>query len=469
MWRDVAIGAGAALLIGAGGWRVTAGRRARARVALALVSDDPARRRAGVQLAAQQGLSHHLDALVALSRAEPDPGVRLELARIVERSQWMPPDERMVELRLWAQPILDAETPEPSAAPAAEPVVASPEPESSPTTPAAAAPAPAPVAPLVPPVSESASVRAVILVTGAGGPAGISVIRALMRRPEYRVAAVDADEWAAGLALAHAGQVVPRADAPDFAERLATAAADANAAVLVPTVAEEMLLILRHRDLFDGLVRMWLPSAEALARCLDKVAFHKSVAAAGISTPATNAGSGEGVPGPWIVKPRFGRGSRQVESADNDAELSWALYRVQQPIVQTRLEGREFTADVLVAPDHRLLGCVPRWRVQTKAGISTQGLTFYEEEVVKAVAATVAAVGMEGPANVQGFMAPDGSVSIVELNPRFSGGLPLSLAAGCDLVGQYVGAILGDPVDPSCLRYRTGVRMSRYFDEVFEG
>ena len=444
VWRDIAIGAGSALLAGSAGWRVTAGRRARARVALALESTDPARRRAGVQLAAQQGIAHHLDALVSLSRRDPEATVRLELARIVERSQWIPPDERMVELRLWAQSVLEGR--EPLDAPA---------------------PTPAPV-PSVP-AGPARNPRAVVLVTGAGGPAGVSVIRALLEHPEYRVVAVDADDWAAGLRLAHEGRTVPRADAPDFPERLAAAARDLGAGVLVSTVAEEMLLILRQRDLFDGVVRMWLPSSKALARCLDKVVFHKTLAAAGVPTPPTNAGSGEGVPGPWIVKPRFGRGSRQVEAADNEAELSWALYRVQQPIVQTRLEGREFTADTLIASDHRILGCVPRWRVQTKAGISTQGLTFADDEVAATVAATVAAVGMEGPANVQGFVAPDGSVTIVELNPRFSGGLPLSLASGCDLVGQYVGAILGDPIDPSRLRYRPGVRMARYFDEMFEG
>ena len=30
--------------------------------------------------------------------------------------------------------------------------------------------------------------------------------------------------------------------------------------------------------------------------------------AAGLPVPATGLGKAEGVPGPWIVKPRFGRG-----------------------------------------------------------------------------------------------------------------------------------------------------------------
>lgn len=60
-----------------------------------------------------------------------------------------------------------------------------------------------------------------------------------------------------------------------------------------------------------------------------------------------------------------------------------------------------------------------------------------------------------------------GQVAITEVNPRFSGGLPLSLAAGADLVGEYLRAVTGLPVRPERLAYRPGVRMTRYHEEVF--
>jgi hypothetical protein len=45
----------------------------------------------------------------------------------------------------------------------------------------------------------------------------------------------------------------------------------------------------------------------------------------------------------------------------------------------------------------------------------------------------------------------------------------LSLAAGADLVGQYLRGIRGLPVDKQRLRYREGVQMTRFFREVFQG
>jgi carbamoyl-phosphate synthase large subunit len=201
--------------------------------------------------------------------------------------------------------------------------------------------------------------------------------------------------------------------------------------------------------------------------------------AAGVPHPAT-ADTREGasaVPGPWIVKPAMGRGSRDVVAADTEEELDRAFAVVPGAIAQTRLTGREFTADALVGRDGTLLTCVPRWRDQTKAGISVRGTTFDSAAVTRAVAATLRAVGLTGPANVQGFVRspeeldadPDApvAVTVVEVNPRFSGGLPLTLAAGADVVGTYLAGILDPAAALPRLTFQPGVRMARHFAEVY--
>ena len=52
---------------------------------------------------------------------------------------------------------------------------------------------------------------------------------------------------------------------------------------------------------------------------------------------------------------------------------------------------------------------MPRWRLETKAGISTKGETFDDPEVVNVCHLVLKAVGLVGPANVQGFVAEDGA------------------------------------------------------------
>jgi len=131
----------------------------------------------------------------------------------------------------------------------------------------------------------------------------------------------------------------------------------------------------------------------------------------------------------------------------------------------TRLTGREFTADALVDRDGAVRVVVPRWREETRAGISVKGRTFASAAVTEVVTGALAAVRLTGPANVQGFVADDGTATVVEINPRFSGGLPLTLAAGADVVGAYLAGVRGEPLPE--LDFRPGIVMSRYFAETY--
>ncbi|MGY1831114.1 ATP-grasp domain-containing protein [Geodermatophilus sp. SYSU D01180] len=311
--------------------------------------------------------------------------------------------------------------------------------------------------------------RPAVLVTGAGGPAGVAVVRRLVALG-HRVVGVDADGTAAGAALATVGAVVPRADHLRFVDALVSLARTHGVDALIGTVAEELpALIAGAEQLAAAGVATWLPSADSVELCCDKAAFARTLRDAGVPHPATTdtAAGLVRVPGPWVVKPRAGRGSRGVRLLDARSAVAEALSEDASLIAQTRLEGREFTADALVGRDGGLLTVVPRWRDDTRAGISVKGTTFDSPAVTDVVAAALEAVRLTGPANVQGFIADDGRAAVVEINPRFSGGLPLTLAAGADVVSAHLTGIRDPQARLPHLWFTPGVRMSRYFAETY--
>ncbi|SOE00252.1 ATP-grasp domain-containing protein [Blastococcus haudaquaticus] len=313
--------------------------------------------------------------------------------------------------------------------------------------------------------------RGAVLVTGSGGPAGIAVIRRLVA-VGHRVVAADADGAAAGGALAQAAVTVPTADHPRFLDALLGAAAAYGADALIGTVAEELPALTAGVDRLTAAgVATWLPGLAAVDVCCDKAAFSTRMRAAGVPHPrtATRPEQVAQLPGPWIVKPNAGRGSRGLQLLDSGPDVVAALAADPGLIAQTRLSGREFTADALVDRDGRLVTVVPRWRDETKAGISVKGTTFSSEAVTDLVSAALAAVQLTGPANVQGFVADDGTATVVEINPRFSGGLPLTLAAGADVVSAYLAGIRDPQAELPFLWFTPGVRMSRYFAETYTG
>ncbi|MGY1739308.1 MULTISPECIES: ATP-grasp domain-containing protein [unclassified Blastococcus] len=308
-----------------------------------------------------------------------------------------------------------------------------------------------------------------VLVTGAGGPAGIAVVRRLMALG-HRVVAADADPRATGCALATAGVLVPRADHAHFVDALVGVARAHGVDALVPTVAEELPALVAGAERFARAgVATWFADPVAVEVCCDKSAFARALRLAGVPHPATTDTPARlvEVPGPWIVKPRAGRGSRGVRLLDSRSAVVEALRADASLIAQTRLAGREFTADALVSRTGELLTVVPRWREETKAGISVKGTTFDSPAVTDVVAGALEAVGLTGPANVQGFVADDGRATVVEINPRFSGGLPLTLAAGADVVSAYLTGVREPGRQLGHLWFTPGVSMRRYFAEVF--
>jgi len=475
-----------ALLVGicalmvAAGWRFVRLLRVRRGVASGLRDPDAAVRTAAVHQAAEMGLASTASALLRAVRAESDPGVLASVVRTVASRQWEPASTAgIVELRLWARAYAERH-PEVRRPATAAPLLAGvagtvPPPSLDPSRAAEFRtrqdqvpdlPAAEPAAPAH---DEDRMGPVRVVVTGAGGPAGIAVIRALRSRGHH-VLALDADPSAAGLRLADAHHVVPRADAPDYLAVLLHAATVADAQALICTVAEEYVALGRAESyLREAGLRTLMPSVASVDACIDKWAFFQLMIGAGLPTPATGLATAEGVPGPWIVKPRFGRGSRDVWACTTRQQLAAALRRVPDPIVQTQLAGREFTCDALVERSGAVAGAAARWRTETRGGISTKGTTFEDPEVTDLVTRALKTVELVGPANVQGFVSDDGTVTVHEINPRFSGGLPLSLAAGADLVEEYLRDVMGLPVRPTRLVARTGVTMTRYFCEVFEG
>jgi carbamoylphosphate synthase large subunit len=474
---------GLAALGAAVAWRLVRLLRVRRGIAAGLRHEDPTVRSVAVQQAAEMGLASTAPSLLRAVRAETDPSVLAAVVRAVAARQWEPASTGgIVELRLWARAYAEKH-PELRRASNAAPLLpgvagAVPPPSLDPSranefrtrqNQVPDLPAGEDLPDHLPPADLDRMSPARVMVTGAGGPAGVAVIRALLAHGHH-VVALDADPSAVGLRLASEHHVVPRADDPHYLAALLRVATISDAQALITTVSEEYRALGGAKEyLLEAGLRTLMPPLAAVELCIDKWAFFTNLEGDAFPVPATGLASAEGVPGPWIVKPRFGRGSRNVVRCRTRAQLASALRQVPDPIVQTELAGTEFTCDTLVDRTGAIVAIAPRWRTETRGGISVKGTTFEDTEVSNVIALALKSTGLIGPANVQGFVTEDGGVAIHEINPRFSGGLPLTMAAGCDVVEEYLRDIMGLAVRPERLVARPGVTMSRFFCEVFEG
>lgn len=307
-----------------------------------------------------------------------------------------------------------------------------------------------------------------VLVTGAGGPAGVAVIRSLLNRSNVDVYAADMDGWASGLYLVPADRrrIVPRGLAPEFVDTLIALCAADEIDVLFSTVDFELpSLASRRQEL--GTTVLAAPSLETLDATLDKFALAERVGTRA-RVPVTRlvgpSSAAEDWAFPIIVKPRRGAGSRGVRVVPDRAALD-ALGDDESLIAQEMLPGEEFSVDVFANADGVVIAAVPRTRTRVDSGVSIAGRTVRNDELESTAAAVARAIGLVGVANVQLRYDVNGVAALLEVNPRFPGALPLTIAAGVDMPSLALDLALGLPL-PSHIPFRELANV-RFLEDVF--
>jgi carbamoyl-phosphate synthase large subunit len=313
-----------------------------------------------------------------------------------------------------------------------------------------------------------------VLVTGAGGPAAIAVMKSLRADPAIRVIAADTDCWAAGLYLVPAADraVIPAGSIPGFAADLLDRSRQLGADVVIPTVDAELRPLAAAREDFRRAgVALMLPSARALELTLDKLALSRACAGT-VRVPRTEPLDETLDPGSWIypvvVKPRTGSGSRDITAIVSPDEMKATLAMTESEagfLVQEYLPGEEYSIDVLADATGRVVAGVPRVRTRVDSGVSVAGRTLHDRELERAGAAVATAVGLTYIGNIQVRRDHDGHPALLEVNPRAPGSLSLTIASGVDMPRMALDALRGRPL-PGHAEFCEKA-MVRYLDERF--
>ena len=151
----------------------------------------------------------------------------------------------------------------------------------------------------------------------------------------------------------------------------------------------------------------------------------------------------------------------RVQSA---AEASILIREIDGPIVQTWLDGEEYTVDCLADRNGRVVCTVPRLRMKIFSGLSFVGVTVKNQKLIELGAKIAAKTQIYGPFNFQAKMI-NGEPVIFEINPRFSGSGILTVKAGANIPLLAVQDACGSTI-PSEVGFVEGVAFSRYFDNV---
>jgi carbamoyl-phosphate synthase large subunit len=310
-----------------------------------------------------------------------------------------------------------------------------------------------------------------VLITA--GSRRVPLVRAFQRAvAQHRggnVIVTDVNPLSPAVHAANRAYRVPLASDPGYLDAILEIALGEGVSLVVPTIDDELVLFGRAVARFrQHGIRVAVSPPQTSELCEDKYATCRYLADRGI--PAAASWLPAEVPAdvafPLFIKPRRGRGSVGAYPVRNRRDLDFFADYVPDAVVQSYLEGPEFTIDMLCDFSGQPLSIVPRRRDVIRAGVSDRGRTVNDPALIQVASTCAATLQFAGAVNIQCRLVA-GTPVIFEINPRFSGGIPLTIQAGADLPRMLVDLVAGRRVPQSLGRFRDNLWMASYETSIF--
>lgn len=318
-----------------------------------------------------------------------------------------------------------------------------------------------------------------VLMTCVGGTLSSELLRSLRTQSEVplRLIGVDSDERVGADQLVEPFERVPPGSDPRFIPSLLDICTRYRIRVLIPGADEEVEAIADARSLFEErgvfcivpdaeTVRMLRNKArlmQALQRCNITVAAYQEVLT---HDDVRQAAAVLGYPQePFVLKPcaaRGGRGALIVDARVRDnqglltnreemrlclEDVCWLLRDAQrQPLLaMAYLPGDAYDVDLLC--DHGSVLCLSIRRRYNKRGIPFRGCVTERHELIEQkVRAIAAALHLHACLDIDMALSADGQPHVLEINPRLSGSVVGSIAAGMNVALEAIRMALGLPI-----------------------
>lgn len=263
-----------------------------------------------------------------------------------------------------------------------------------------------------------------ILVTGAGGGVGQSIIKSL-QETEYRVVAANADVLGTGLHAVARSYTVPHASAPDYVDRLLEICQIEDCRLLFPGLDTELAVLAQSRERFEAAgTQVVVSTPEVVALADDKLETHDFVARHKFPAPATfplTADITQHLTYPFILKPKTGGARSQgICVIREPGELAYRLETVDTHnyVAQEYIEGDEYTCGTVNLDGH-CRGVIVMKRV-LRDGDTYQAFVVRDPIIERCVEAAAETLKPFGACNFQ-LRLRDGVPFIFEINARCSG------------------------------------------------
>ncbi|MGE3507427.1 MAG: ATP-grasp domain-containing protein [Vicinamibacterales bacterium] len=310
----------------------------------------------------------------------------------------------------------------------------------------------------------------VLITAGSRRVALVNGFRAALARfGGGRVVVTDVNPLSPAVHVADRAYAVPLSSDAGYIDEILRVALAERVRLVVPTIDDELTAFAEARPRFEAAgIRVAVSYPATTALCNDKLALCRTLVSRGVAAASSWRPQElpETIGYPLFVKPNIGRGGVGAYPIRTRRELDFFVDYVDDAIVQEYLDGPEFTLDMLCSFSGEALAIVPRERVVIRAGVIDRGRTVRDPALLALGRQCAAVLPFAGPVNIQ-CRVVQGTPVVFEINPRFSGGIALTLAAGVDMPRLLLELVLGFRVPPAIGQFKENLWMTNYEASVF--
>lgn len=284
-------------------------------------------------------------------------------------------------------------------------------------------------------------------------------------KESFNVIGVDAGELNPAKSFVNKFYRIPKVNEEGYIESLLNICKKEAIKVLIPLYEGEFEILHNVRASFTEIgTTLLLSNRKILNVCKDKHATYKFFLDSGIKIPKVYSEEevkntityGDIDKFPFIIKPKDGMGSHGVYKINNLKELKFFKSYVENGIVQEFIEGHEYTVDTLVDFKGNPIYIIPRKRIEVKSGEVVKSSTVKDEGIINETFKVIECLNklrdenglaLCGPLTIQFFKKNDGTLYLLEINPRFGGGVPLAFEAGANYGKTIFELVQGEQIE----------------------
>lgn len=280
-----------------------------------------------------------------------------------------------------------------------------------------------------------------------------------------RIVCSDMNRLAPTLQFADRHYLVPAIKDEQYIPNLLEICKKENINLLISTIDTELPLLSQTQKQFEAIgTKVLISSEQTVKICEDKINTFNFFRELGLDTPNSfTLGHQEEVEYPCFIKPLNGSSSINTFKVNNEEELAFFKKYIGNYIVQDFIEGTEYTVDIMCDFQGNPIFITPRIRLATRGGEVLQTQIVEDENIEKECLKIIEVLKPVGPITVQLIKdKTTGKNYYIEINARFGGGSPLSMAAGADSETVIYNLLQGRRVTPNYRKAKAGQFFARF-------